>query len=877
MEQRSEESSVSGPSKGRGGVGRGVLLGLIALCVWADGEAVRAELNLKVLVIPIRHQNPPCPTDPGCEWIQAGPPGTPRNSASEWEAILNNDVNAYYLRASYSQTSFSFLVAKDATSSDGWFTAPHNIEEYIAEGNDFFAQDAMALAGKVVDLSQYPRVVILHNFQRRGGQIVTISYDGDDHQGIFILEHSINHAMVALLCHELGHTLGLPDLYGYGAPGVYADCHRRPECLSSGAMGPWDIMSDDPYFNHPCAWTKEKAGWLAGVPSHVVTLQPLGTSATSVTVALDETGISGKNLLKIPLVYGSTFYGYYVECRRQRYGDENIPEEGVLVSMVDDGPAPGGICNRPVQVVKTEPPYDLCSAALQAGEAIVFDHYTLSIQHLGYDEGRCLVAVEYTAGNLYPDLAIAGKSAYESDLASVDVWVDSPMNGHGVYPAEQPLDSDGVPLGPGDPVWKDHENRICFRVRNVGFATAEDIVVEVGVAQPPEMLTICGPAAAPSVSVGTREFNSLPSQGTLIGWVPWSPTSAGPARIDVDVLPVDSEIHTSNNFAQESVAFYSPVLAQPGSTLEPFATSLRVSNSGCPRPVEIRAAHKFLHPEAPLTEGWGVMIDPATFSLQPGGQTTVRLGLAPPRSAQPGDMVDVQFSFVQSFASMMDGQGGSAPEPIGGLRVHGSVVAPSSLTCVCPRGEIPAGSPVTVSGLLNPPRADAPVALEYTTPGSRTVLRTVRTDSAGSFTDRPIATLEGSWSVAAYWQGNEETQGTESAPCSFLVLPSLAPLRVPGDCTADGDLDISDAICIFGVLFLSIPARFPCGDGLPGDEGNRNLLDWQPDGDVDISDGVSVLQFLFLDGPAHHLSIFGGRRDCVPILGCKGSVGCEGD
>ena len=53
------------------------------------------------------------------------------------------------------------------------------------------------------------------------------------------------------------------------------------------------------------------------------------------------------------------------------------------------------------------------------------------------------------------------------------------------------------------------------------------------------------------------------------------------------------------------------------------------------------------------------------------------------------------------------------------------------------------------------------------------------------------------------------------------------------------------------------------------------VTDWQPDGGVDLSDCVSLLQHLFLNGPAHHLSYTGGRERCVPIPGCKGSVGCR--
>jgi hypothetical protein len=77
------------------------------------------------------------------------------------------------------------------------------------------------------------------------------------------------------------------------------------------------------------------------------------------------------------------------------------------------------------------------------------------------------------------------------------------------------------------------------------------------------------------------------------------------------------------------------------------------------------------------------------------------------------------------------------------------------------------------------------------------------------------------------------------------------PGRIPGDCNQDGRLNIADAICVLGVLFLGTPPRFPCGNGRSSDPGNLALLDWQPDGVVNIADPIALLTFLFLGGPAH--------------------------
>jgi hypothetical protein len=85
-----------------------------------------------------------------------------------------------------------------------------------------------------------------------------------------------------------------------------------------------------------------------------------------------------------------------------------------------------------------------------------------------------------------------------------------------------------------------------------------------------------------------------------------------------------------------------------------------------------------------------------------------------------------------------------------------------------------------------------------------------------------------------------------------------------GDCNSDGSLDISDAVCVFGVLFVGSPPEFPCGHSLYS-LGNRILLDWQQDIHIDISDGIAILQFLFLNGPPHRLA---SRGSCPILLAC---------
>lgn len=100
-------------------------------------------------------------------------------------------------------------------------------------------------------------------------------------------------------------------------------------------------------------------------------------------------------------------------------------------------------------------------------------------------------------------------------------------------------------------------------------------------------------------------------------------------------------------------------------------------------------------------------------------------------------------------------------------------------------------------------------------------------------------------------------------------------LQVPGDCDQNGALEITDAICILGVLFRGTPEGFPCGDGAADHPGNLALLAGGDAGRVGIAEAVYLLRFLFLGGPPLPLAVPGEERwGCVPIIGCPESEAC---
>lgn len=98
---------------------------------------------------------------------------------------------------------------------------------------------------------------------------------------------------------------------------------------------------------------------------------------------------------------------------------------------------------------------------------------------------------------------------------------------------------------------------------------------------------------------------------------------------------------------------------------------------------------------------------------------------------------------------------------------------------------------------------------------------------------------------------------------TVALLPPAGGSQRPSDCNQDGNLDISDGICLLGHLFLGSPSTLPCGDGATTDPGNTQLVDTNGDGNVDLSDAVAIFGFLFLGSSPPALGL-----ECVPIAGC---------
>ncbi|MGD8699241.1 MAG: M6 family metalloprotease domain-containing protein [Gemmatimonadales bacterium] len=137
-------------------------------------------------------------------------------------------------------------------------------------------------------------------------------------------------APVTTIAHELGHLLGLPDLY-HPVDGLLPEQRRWVEgCWSLMAAGAWGCGAvDQPRADwkrptHMGAWEKKRLGWLDQID------QLGATELTEYTLPAVQT--SGR-ILELPLGHAERLLIEY----RDRIGfDADLPAAGVLVHRVND-------------------------------------------------------------------------------------------------------------------------------------------------------------------------------------------------------------------------------------------------------------------------------------------------------------------------------------------------------------------------------------------------------------------------------------------------------------------------------------------------------------------------------------------------------------
>lgn len=199
-------------------------------------------------------------------------------------------------------------------------------------GHRDFIQEAVDLSDSQVDFSNADIVVVMSNPNAEEigygpafgsfDESFAIQADGNSILTGITSGYDLNFWGGIWLAHEMGHSLGLPDLYSYSN----SDIHRYAGDF--GIMG--HISAQAPGF---FAYERWLLGWLddSQIYCH---------SSGTIAVELEQLGSEGglKSLL-VPLSYTESIV---IESRRRTGFDSSMPKEGVLVYVVDTSAERGG-------------------------------------------------------------------------------------------------------------------------------------------------------------------------------------------------------------------------------------------------------------------------------------------------------------------------------------------------------------------------------------------------------------------------------------------------------------------------------------------------------------------------------------------------------
>ncbi|MCK5087984.1 MAG: M6 family metalloprotease domain-containing protein [Melioribacteraceae bacterium] len=172
----------------------------------------------------------------------------------------------------------------------------------------------------------------------------------------FQLETTLSSSGVGVLCHEMFHSIGAPDLYHYTSNGI-------------APVGKWDIMENDrnpP--QHMGAYMKFRYGqWISSIPeilsSGQYTLNPLVSSSN--------------NCYKIASPNTATEY-FVVEYRKQEGPFESsVPGSGLIVYRINSSEDGNGNRNGPPDEVYIYRP-----------DGTLFNNGSVDLANYSSDEGR---------------------------------------------------------------------------------------------------------------------------------------------------------------------------------------------------------------------------------------------------------------------------------------------------------------------------------------------------------------------------------------------------------------------------------------------------------------------------------------------------------
>ncbi|MDQ3870812.1 MAG: hypothetical protein M3301_04245, partial [Chloroflexota bacterium] len=398
------------------------------------------------------------------------------------------------------------------------------------------------------------------------------------------------------LCHELGHNLGCPDLYG---PFIAETAARD--------VATWDLMSTDAVLPHFALAHRMRLGWID--PSWVEAVD-FGGNPSSRTVklrAIEAVTRSGpppgqRAGVEIRVRDGWNYYFEYRRGQGSQIGDQNLDvatailgtdvhqsladefERPLIMKLADDVDGDGPVLSakdRDYEESDVSSPERMHDFVITRGSTSIFDPDTVSVD-------------------------ITYLSAHRAELQI------SPAPGRGNFKSP---DIDLAGPGGANRVVKGQKHTISARVRNAGTKDANDVRIRMS-----WLPFTTAPGSWTTLPDPPRQ--AIPAHSTRAFTMDWTPPASLQVdgkevehfcvRVDIDRYidpsdPSGSEIVIFNNWAQSN---FDTSAVGHGSPSDRRSTALIVTNK-----LPDRAIHRTVldqsspHFRAYVDRGW-VRIDP---------------------------------------------------------------------------------------------------------------------------------------------------------------------------------------------------------------------------------------------------------------------------